>query len=331
TGDLEFCWNSPTSGLTLSFQGNAPEFQDTTTSGVGFTTTTGGEDQTVSLPNCSSGYSAGVAVQADANTVGPQGNVNAGESWTWTNYPPSGCVNPGGGCNPNANDLRITNSSAMSGGKGATTQSVFSTSDAAAAQQQQQTIDTNLTRKAKAQLTRLAGKSVIAKDPAGKGVVVTVTNPTLPAGCNTSASTPCPAASNETLTVTVTAAATAYSPAAARAAVLKDLKSKVPTGGELLANPNLGKLHVVTAGAGGTVTLSSHAVGYWAPKLKLSAFQGKLAFMSPGSAKSYLLTRLPGASTISVSQSPFGLPWLPLFSGNIHLVRVSLAQGHSTG
>jgi len=333
TGDLEFCWSGPATNLTLSFQGNAPAFADTTTSGIGFTTTTGGEGQSVALPNCPT-YSSGVAVQADANTVGTQGNVGSGAGWSWTNYPGSGCVSSGPGvCNNNANNLHITNSSAMTGGKGATTQSVFSTSDAAAATQKQQTVDTNLTKKAKKQLRRLAAqdKSVIAETAGGTGIVVTVNNPTLPTGCNTSASTPCPAATTETLTVTLTAAATAYSPAAAKAAVLKDLKSKVPSNGELLADPDLGNPRVVSAGAGGTVTLASHAVGYWAPQLDLKTFQGKLSFMSPGAAKTYLLGHLPGSSTVTISQSPFGLPWLPLFSGNIHLVRVSLTQGRTSG
>ncbi|MGC1185218.1 MAG: hypothetical protein WBA31_08730 [Candidatus Dormiibacterota bacterium] len=332
TGDLEFCWSGPASNLTLSFQGNQPAFADTTTSGVGFTTTTGGEGQSVALPNCPT-YSSGVAVQADANTVGTQGNVGSGEGWSWTNYTSSGCISPGSGCNNGDSNLRIENSSAMTGGKAATTQSVFSTADATAATQQQQTVDTNLTKKAKRQLQRLAAqdKSVIAQTAGGSGIVVTVNNPTLPTGCNTSASTPCPAATTETLTVTLTAAATAYSPGAVKAAVLKDLKSKVPSNGELLADPKLGKPRVVSAGAGGTVTLSSHAVGYWAPQLDLKTFQGKLSFMSPGAAKTYLLGHLPGSSTVTISQSPFGLPWLPLFSGSIHLVRVSLAQGRPSG
>jgi hypothetical protein len=331
TGDLEFCWSGPATGLTLSFQGNAPDFLDSTTSGVGVTTTTAGEAQTVApLPNCPT-YSAGVAVQADANTVGTQGNVGASSSWSWSNYSASGCVSPGVGCNSDASKLQIINSAAMTSGANATTQSVFSTADATAAQTQQQTIDTNLTKKAKNDLTKLAGKSVIAQDAAGNGVTVTITNPTLPTGCNTSASTPCPAATNQTLTVSVTAAATAYNPAAARAAVLQDLKSKIPSNADLLADPNLGRLKVVSAGAGGTVTISSHAVGYWAPKLNLKPFQSKLGFMSPGAAKTYLLSQLPGSSTVAISQSPFGWPWLPILSGNIHLKRVSLALGHSAG
>ncbi len=334
TGDLEFCLKSGGgSTTTLSFQGNAPDFQDSSTSGVDFTTTTGGEGQTVSpLPACSTGYSAGVAVQADANTVGTQGNVAASNTWTWANASSTECVSSlPGTCDTPAPALTITNQSATTGGTNATTQSVFSTSDAAAALQQQNTLDTSLTTKAENQLKKLAGSSVVAENSAGSGITVTVTNPTLPTGCNTSASSPCPAATAQTLTVSVSAAATAYSPSAAKAAVLQDLKSKVPADSELLADPDLGNLKVVSAGAGGDVTLTSRAVGYWAPTLNLTPFQSKLAFMSPGAARTYLLSQLPGASTVSISQFPFGLPWLPLLSGNIHLKRVSLSQRNTSG
>ncbi len=332
TGDLEFCGNTASSGETLSFAGNAPNFMDTTTSGVSFTTTTAGESQTVALPDCSSGYSPGVAVEATASTVGTQGNVGASESWSWSNVSSSSCVQTSGlGCAPLKGGVQIKSSGAMTGGVDAKTQSVFSPSDVTSAQSQQQTIDASLTKKADAQVKRLAGKAVIAEDSAGNGIQITVTNPTLPTGCNTSASTPCPAATAQPLTVTVTAGATAYSPADANAAVLQDLKSKVPSDAELLANPKIGTPAVVSAGAGGTVTLTAHAVGYWAPKLDLKPFQSKLAFMGPGAAKTYLLSQLPGASTVTIKQSPYGLPWLPLLSGNIHLVRASLTQGHTTG
>ncbi|HVB53922.1 MAG TPA: hypothetical protein VNF24_06980 [Candidatus Acidoferrales bacterium] len=330
TGNLEFCWTAP--NFTLTFTGNAPDFQAQGASGVDFTTTTAGESTSVALAVCPA-YSQGVPVQADASTVGTAGNVGP-SSWTWSNVGSSGCVSPNStpnNCLSNGKAIQVTNQAAMSGGTNATTQSVFSTSDAASAQTEQQSLDTSLTKQAESNLKKLAGKSVIAEDSAGNGITVTVTNPTLPTGCNTSASTPCPAATAQALTVTVTAAATAYSPAAAKAAVLQDLKSKIPSNAELLANPNLGTLEVVSAGAGGTVTLTSHAVGYWAPTLDLNPYQSKLAFMSPGAAKTYLLSRLPGASTVTISQSPFGLPWLPFLSGNIHLRRVSLSQSGTPG
>jgi hypothetical protein len=333
TGNLEFCGTKLAANTTLSFSGAAPNFVDSSTSGVSFTTTTAGENQSVTLPDCTAGFSQGIAVQADASTVGTQGNVGASETWTWPNFSTSGCLD--GDCavtlGPAFGNVKVTNQQAMTGGKAAATQSVFSTTDASTAQQQEQTVDLNLTKTAEQQLKTSAGSDVIAEDSGGKGIQITVTNPTLPTGCNTSASTPCPAATAQTLTVTVTAAATAYSPAAARAAVLQDLKSKVPAHAELLADPSIPKPQVATAGAGGAVTLTSRAVGYWAQTLNLTPLQSNLAFKSPSSARSYLLTQLPKSSSVSVKQSPFGLPWLPIFSSRIHLVRVSIAQGRSSG
>ncbi|MGC2192666.1 MAG: hypothetical protein WA751_10065, partial [Candidatus Dormiibacterota bacterium] len=331
TGTMQFCatHGAFTGGApyTLTFTGS-PSFVASST--VVFTTTTSSENGTYSVPSCNGAAAGtvGIPVQADSSTtVGTAGNVGSGQTWSWDG---SGGVVDG---TVPASQLgwTLTNPSAMTGGTNAATQSVFSTADAASALAQQTTIDTSLTSKAVKDLKKLAGKSVIAQTVSGKGVTVTVTNPPLPTGCNTSASTPCPAATAQTLTVSVTAAASAYSPAVATAAVLKDLKSRVPSNAELLADPDLGHLKVVAAGAGGTVTLTSHAVGYWAPTLNLKPYQSKLAFMSPGSAKTYLLSQLSGASTVTISQSPFGWPWLPILSGNIHLKRVSLSQRHTSG
>jgi hypothetical protein len=328
TGTIQFCsqggGGNGSPPYTLTFTGS-PSFVDSPS--VVFTTTSSSENGTYIVPQCPA--TIGIPVQADASTVGSAGNIGANQPWSWDGS--GGVVGLG---NPAKHyNWTLSNPQATSGGANATTQSVFSTSDVAAAQAQQQTIDINLTQKANKQLRHLASqdKGVLAQNAAGTGIDVTVTNPTLPTGCNTTASTPCPAGSSQTLTVTVTAAGTSYSRAAARAAVLQDLKSKIPSGSELLADAKVGKLVVVSAGAGGTVTLTSRAVGYWAPKLDLAPFRSKLVFMGPGSAKTYLLSQLPGASTVTIKQSPYGLPWLPLFSGNIHMVRVSLAEAHTSG
>lgn len=331
TGTLQFCGTMNGKKpipppWTLTFT-SAPSF--VASPSVVFTTTSTSANGTYSVPSCAGGSSVGIPVQANSTTtVGTAGNVSANQpSWSWDGS--GGQVD--GVVSASDVSWTLTNPAAMTGGVNATTQSVFSTADASAAQAQQQALDATLTTKAENDLKRLAGKSVIAQDAAGNGITVTVTNPPLPTGCNTSASTPCPAATAQTLTVSVTAGATAYNPASAKAAVLQDLKSKVPSNGELLADPNLGKLKVVSAGAGGTVTISSLAVGYWAPRLNLQPYQSKLGLMSPGAARSYLLAQLPSSSTVTITQSPIGWPWLPILSGNIHLVRVSLAQRQSTG
>ncbi len=330
TGTIQLCWSKNTNSGILTFTG-APEYQDNNDSGVTFTTTSAGQNTSYPVPTCSSAKTVPIPVQADlAATTDGQGNVGP-TAWTWTNPGGSACFDLGGGCSKNLQpgDFTASSSAAMTGGAAARTQSVFSTSDVSTAQQQEQTIDSNLTQKVDRQLRRAAGKNTIAEDASGNGIQINVTNPTLPTGCNTSSPTACPAGSSQTLTVSVSASATAYSPASVRAAVIQDLKSKIPSDSELLADPVIGSPHVVSAGAGGVLTISDHATGYWAPKLDLKPYQGKLAFMSPGSARSYLLAQLPGASTVTIKQSPIGLPWLPVISGNIHLVRVSLAQGRS--
>ena len=336
TGNLYLCYtgggkNGPT--LYLTFTGSsAPQFQDQSgSSNLVFTTTAAGQAGTYKVQPCqgSQGASAqtsspALPVQADSNSLGTQGNVGAAQQWFWSpgNQTSSACIStqpppaplP---CDANGSvSFSLANPSAMTGGQDSKTQQVFTSSDISSAQQQEQQIDSTLTSQVEKTLKTMAGHDVIAQDSSGNGIQLTVTNPTLP--------TVGQAGQTQTLTVSVTAAASAYSPATARAAVLQDLKSKVPADGELLAHPTLGTIQVVAAGPGGTLTLSSNAVGYWAPKVDLAPYRTRVTFMNPGSAKTYLLAQLPGASSVTIHQSPFPLPWLPLLSGRIQIERVSL-------
>ncbi len=321
TGSLDICLNSQgaSGSSSMTFQA-APNFQDTSGNGnLSFSATASGQSGTYTVYSCKSGQPSqpSIPVQATSNSLGTQGNVTADQQWTWTNASSSACIAGLFACQPvTSNDFTITNPSPMSGGQDSKTQQVFTSSDISSAQQQQQTIDSNLTSQVEKTLKTMAGHDVIAQDSSGNGIQLTVTNPTLP--------TVGQAGQTETLTVSVTAAASAYSPSTAKAAVLQDLKSKVPTDGELLAHPNLGTIAVVAAGPGGTLTLSSNAVGYWAPRVDLAPYRSRVTFMNPGSAKTYLLAQLPGASSVTIHQSPFALPWLPLISGRIQIERVSL-------
>ncbi|MHB8395036.1 MAG: hypothetical protein ACYDC5_11150 [Candidatus Dormibacteria bacterium] len=338
TGSLYLCYtytghgSSPASA-TLTFTGTVtPEFSDQSGSGnLGFTSTPGGLNGSYTIQRCQSGQatsstsSPALPSQADTNSLGTQGNVGSDQQWGWaaSNLQSSTCISPTGTNNCLLTDVMnvsLANPSAMSGGQNSTTQTIFSSSDVSSAQTQEQQIAATLTSKVEQALKSLAGSSnVIAQDSSGNGIQITVTGPTLP--------TVGQAGQQQTLTVSVSAAATAYSPATAKAAVLADLKSKVPSDGSLLANPQTGQIQVVSAGPGGTLTLSSNASGYWAPKVDLSPYRSKVTFMSPGSARTYLLSQLPGASTVVVHQSPFGLPWLPLISGRIKIVRESVTSG----
>lgn len=322
TGSFSICYNGGHgSGQgSLTFSGS-PTFQaQSGGSSLAFGPTSSGQSGTYTVNPCSAKQNSSplVPVQADSSSLGTQGNVGAGQQWTWTNASSTACLSflPGS-CTPvQPSDFAVTNPAATSGGQNSKTQQVFTSSDVSSAQQQEQQIDSTLTTAVEKRLKTMAGKDVIAQDSSGNGIQLNVNNPTLP--------TVGQAGSTQNLNVSVTAAATAYRPADAKAAVLKDLKSKVPSDGELLAHPSLGTIQVVSAGPGGTLTLSSNAVGYWAPKLNLAPYRSKVTFMNPGSARSYLLAQLPGASTVTVRQSPFPLPWLPLLSGRIQILRESL-------
>jgi len=342
TGSLYLCYTGnkhiqPPIQLTFPAGTSVtPEFSDNSGSGnLGFTTTSSDSGPVFSIQPCSGNgpgpqtSSPALPVQADSSSLGTQGNVGAGQNWFWSpsNMSQSACVSSSGdpgGCDLSGGGSQVTlslaNPGAMSGGQNSTTQSIFTSSDVSSAQQQEQQISASLTSKVEQDLKTLAGPSnVIAQDSSGNGIQLTVKDPTLPAVGQVG--------QQETLTVSASAAATAYSPAAAKSAVLADLRSKVPTDGELLANYKLGKISVASAGPGGSLTLSANAVGYWAPKIDLAPYRSKVTFMSPGAARSYLVAQLPGASTVTVHQSPFGLPWLPLMSSRIQIVRKSVTGG----
>jgi hypothetical protein len=337
TGNLYLCWlfqgpqpSSPSSPQPLTFVGNSqPDFEDVGSS-LAFTTTNTSQGGTYSVSQCSSNSapqassatSDPVPVQADSASVGTQGNVAAGQQWSWSNEQGTACLGTAPFCGTNF-ILYESNPAAMAGAANATNQTIYTSSDVASAQQQEQQLAATETAKVEQDLKSEAGAGVIAQDPGGNGIQLTVNDPTLP--------TVGQAGATKTLTVSVSGAATAYSPQAARKAILADLRSKVPSDGELLADPKLGSIQVVSAGPGGTLTLSSDAVGYWAPTLNLSPYRSKVTFMSPGAARSFLLAQLPGASTVTVRQSPFSLPWLPLLSSRIQIVRASLAGSSGTG
>ncbi len=316
TGTIDMCTNGP--GAVFTFGPSQPEFQ--ATQGVDFTTTASGQQSAYNCKAVAAGTEPALAVPVTADsalTVGSKGNVAASQTWTWTNQSGSAQVQPSGA------SFVLSNPAAMTGGQDAYTQTIFTSSDVASAQAQQQRDAAQLTTKVEKELKAAAKGMVIAQDSSGNGIQLTTNNPTLPTAGQVG--------SPQTLTVSVSAAATAYSPKAAKAAELADLKSKVPHDGELLANPQIGTPHVVAAGPGGNITLSGSAVGYWAPKLNLAPYAGKLTFMSPSAAKNFLLSRVPGSARVQIKQSPFGLPWLPLLSSRLHLVRVSTLSRTGAG
>jgi hypothetical protein len=97
------------------------------------------------------------------------------------------------------------------------------------------------------------------------------------------------------------------------------LQRKVPQGSQLTANGAILKYDPPTdATADGHITLNGHLSGFSTPIFLESNIRGHLKGMSPSKGRAFLQT-LPNVVDARVTQSPFGLPWLPFFSSRITL------------
>ena len=97
------------------------------------------------------------------------------------------------------------------------------------------------------------------------------------------------------------------------------LERKVPQGSQLTSNGTILKYDPPTdANADGHITLNGHLSGFYAPIFLQPAIRAHLKGMSPSKGRAFLQT-LPNVVDARVTQAPFGLPWLPLFSSRITL------------
>jgi len=125
--------------------------------------------------------------------------------------------------------------------------------------------------------------------------------------------------SGMTVTVKVTGDGVAYDEKAVQELLKGFLQRKVPQGSQLTTNGTILKYDPPTdATADGHVTLNSHVAGFYTPIFLEPAIRAHLKGMSPSKARAFLQS-LPNVVDARVTQSPFGLPWLPLFSSRITL------------
>ena len=97
------------------------------------------------------------------------------------------------------------------------------------------------------------------------------------------------------------------------------LQRKVPQGSQLTTNGTTVKYDPPTdATADGHITLIGHVSGFYTPIFLEPAIRAHLKGMSPSKGRAFLQS-LPNVVDARVTQSPFGLPWLPLFSSRITL------------
>jgi hypothetical protein len=105
------------------------------------------------------------------------------------------------------------------------------------------------------------------------------------------------------------------------------LERKISQGSQLTNNVTL-TYEAIDAKSDGHITLNGHASGFYTPVFLQTAIRGHLKGMSPAKAHAFLQS-LPNVVDARVTQSPYGLPWLPLFSSHITL-KIEEVSSNST-
>ncbi len=105
------------------------------------------------------------------------------------------------------------------------------------------------------------------------------------------------------------------------------LERKTPQGSQLASNVTT-TYEAINATADGHLTLNGHASGFYTPIFLQNAIRAHLKGMSPAKAHAFLQS-LPNVVDARVTQSPYGLPWLPFFSSRITL-KIQEVSNNST-
>ncbi len=121
-----------------------------------------------------------------------------------------------------------------------------------------------------------------------------------------------------TVSIKVAGDAVLFDEKAVQQMLKSSLQRKVPQGSQLTTDGTTLKYDPADATADGHITLNGHLSGFYTPIFVEPAIRAHLKGMSPSKGRAFLQT-LPNVVDARVTQSPFGLPWLPLFSSRITL------------
>jgi len=121
-----------------------------------------------------------------------------------------------------------------------------------------------------------------------------------------------------TVAIKVSGDAVAYDEKVVQQLLKGFLQRKVPQGSQLTTDGTSLKYDPADATADGHITLNGHLSGFYTPIFLEPAIRAHLKGMSPSKGRAFLQT-LRNVVDARVTQSPFGLPWLPLFSSRITL------------
>ena len=119
------------------------------------------------------------------------------------------------------------------------------------------------------------------------------------------------------VTLKVTGDGIAFDDKTVKALLRSAAERKIPQGTQLTSNVNL-SYEPIDASADGHVTLNGHASGFYIPRFIDANIRSHIKGMSPAKAHAFLQT-LPNVVDARITQTPFGLPWLPFFTSHITL------------
>jgi hypothetical protein len=120
-----------------------------------------------------------------------------------------------------------------------------------------------------------------------------------------------------TITIKVAGDGVAFDDKVVKQMLKAALQRKIPQGSQMAGSGTF-TYDAIDATADGHITLNGHATGFYTPVFLETAIRSHLKGLSPSKARAFLQS-LPNVVDARVTQSPFGLPWLPLFSSRITL------------
>jgi hypothetical protein len=265
------------------------------------------------------GGAASNSVPVVAQTGGTAGNVPKDTITAWV------CAQTNAECQQDEGAIAVSNPAPTTGGVDATTETVASTADIANWQEEIGQYEEQLGNQAQSDLQIKAAGERAAIDPGGNGKSITYTIspssfPPATAGTVMSA---------ETVTVTMNAAETVYNPASIQADVLADLKAStnLPSGDSLVPGQlSLKNLQVIEAGSDGTFAASVSGVDYYRPAVSLGQLRNQLTWHNPGDVSGIVKQQIPDVQSVSVSESPLKLFFMPFSSSRIQIVETFEAR-----
>jgi hypothetical protein len=130
-----------------------------------------------------------------------------------------------------------------------------------------------------------------------------------------------------TVTVKVAGDGVAFDEKVVKQMLKAALERKISQGSQLTSSGTF-TYDAIDATTDGHITLNGHASGFYTPVFLQTAIRGHLKGMSPAKAHAFLQS-LPNVVDARVTQSPYGLPWLPLFSSHITL-KIEEVSSNST-